>query len=111
MNRALGGNDAELSNILNQCIFQWSALQAVQVNQAKTAALANQDYTWAETFDWDSLGYGCDGQLTRTKNIIDGDAFSMRLDSVIEAAKEKLASELVIILHRSGLNANQNTVG
>ncbi|OGM49583.1 hypothetical protein ABOM_001752 [Aspergillus bombycis] len=91
-----GGNDAELSNILNQCIFQWSALQAVQVNQAKTAALANQDYTWAETFDWDSLGYGCDGQLTRTKNIIDGDAFSMRLDSVIEAAKEKLASDGMI---------------
>ncbi|KAE8332768.1 fibronectin type III domain protein [Aspergillus sergii] len=88
-----GGNDAELSNILNQCIFQWSALKAVEVNEAKTVALANQDYTWAETFDWDSLGYGCEGQLTRTRNIIDGDAFSIRLDSVIEAAKEKLASD------------------
>ncbi|KAB8211919.1 fibronectin type III domain protein [Aspergillus parasiticus] len=88
-----GGNDAELSNILNQCIFQWSALKAVEVNEAKTVALANQDYTWAETFDWDSLGYGCEGQLTRTRNIIDGDAFSIRLDSIIEAAKEKLASD------------------
>ncbi|THC88424.1 hypothetical protein EYZ11_012126 [Aspergillus tanneri] len=88
-----GGNDAELSNILNQCIFQWAVFNPNQVNAAKTAALADPKYAWAKTFDWDSLGLGCDGQLARTKKLIAGDAFSKSLDSVISAAKAKLGSD------------------
>ncbi|KAJ6025713.1 hypothetical protein N7444_013392 [Penicillium canescens] len=67
----LGGNDAELSNILNQCL-------------------------------------GCHGQLARTQKLISRDAFGKSLDSVISAAKLKLASELVTILYRLGLNADQS---
>ncbi|PKY04114.1 fibronectin type III domain protein [Aspergillus campestris IBT 28561] len=88
-----GGNDVELSNILNQCIFQWAVFNPTQVNVAKTAALENSQYTWAKTFDWESIGRGCDGQLARTKQLIAADAFSKSLDSVISAAKKKLGSD------------------
>ncbi|PWY96628.1 fibronectin type III domain protein [Aspergillus sclerotioniger CBS 115572] len=91
-----GGNDVELSNILNQCIFQWAVLNSNQVAVTKAAALADPDYTWAGSYDWDSLGLGCDGQLARTRNLIAGDAFSKSLDSVIEAAKAKLGSKGMI---------------
>ncbi|KAF4166807.1 hypothetical protein CNMCM6936_005969 [Aspergillus lentulus] len=87
-----GGNDAELSKILNQCIFQWAVLNSCQVMVAKAAALA-EDYKWAANFDWDSIGRGCEGQLARTKGIIAGDAFSRSLDSVIAAAKIKLGPD------------------
>lgn len=107
MSEVLGGNDAELSNILNQCIFQWAVLNPNQVDVAKAATFADSKYAWAKNFDWDSLGLGCDGQLARTKQLIAGDAFSKSLDSVISAAKAKLGSELVTILYRSGLNANR----
>lgn len=99
MSELLGGNDAELSNILNQCIFQWAVLSSSQVIVAKLAALADSNYAWAKDFDWDSLGLGCDGQLARTRDLIAGDAFSNSLDAVISAAKAKLGSELVIMLH------------
>jgi len=88
-----GGNDAELSKILNQCIFQWAVLNSDQVTIAKTAALVDPDYAWAKDYDWDALGRGCAGQLTRTKNIVASAAFSKSLDQVIEAAKLKLSSE------------------
>jgi hypothetical protein len=93
----LGGNDAELSNILNQCIFQWAVVNSEQVMVAKAAALADKDYKWAADFDWDRIGRGCEGQLARSKGIIAGDAFSRSLDSVIAAAKKKLGPESVTI--------------
>ncbi|PYI01923.1 fibronectin type III domain protein [Aspergillus sclerotiicarbonarius CBS 121057] len=91
-----GGNDVELSNILNQCIFQWAVLNSNQVTVAKAAALTDPKFTWAGSYDWDSLGLGCDGQLARTKSLIAGDAFSKSLDSVISAAKAKLGSNGMI---------------
>ncbi|KAL4983900.1 fibronectin type III domain protein [Aspergillus falconensis] len=91
-----GGNDAELTNILNQCIFQWAALNSDQVAVAKAAVLADPDYAWLKDFDWDSTGRGCDGQLARTENIIKGVAFSKKLDSVIAAAKRKLGPDGMI---------------
>lgn len=93
MSGVVGGNDAELSKLLNQCIFQWAVLNAGQVALAKAAAFANSDYTWAKSYDWDALGLGCDGQLARTKQLIASDAFSRSLDEVISAAKLKLSSE------------------
>ncbi|PLB48819.1 fibronectin type III domain protein [Aspergillus steynii IBT 23096] len=91
-----GGNDVELSNILNQCIYQWAVFNSAQVTLAKAAALADPRFKWGEGFDWDSLGLGCDGQLARTKKLIEGDAFSKNLDSVIAAAKKKLGKDGMI---------------
>lgn len=57
-----GGNDVELKNILNQCIFQWAVLNQEQVLVAKTAALLDKQYKWAQDWDWDALGRRCEGQ-------------------------------------------------
>lgn len=92
---ALGGKDAQLSKILNQCIFQWAVLNSDQVTLAKTAAIADADYAWAKSYDWDSLGLGCERQLARTNEIIASDSFSKSLDEVISAAKLKLSSKSV----------------
>lgn len=35
----IGSNDVQLTNILNQCIFQWAVLNGEQVAVAKAAAL------------------------------------------------------------------------
>jgi hypothetical protein len=105
MSKVLDGNDVELSNILNQCIFQWAVLTSAHVMEAKTAALA-LNYIWALDYDWDKLSRGCDGQLARTKQLIAGNAFSKSLDSVISVTKAKLGSELVTILYYLNLNTN-----
>lgn len=70
-------------------------LNSDQVTLAKTAAIADADYAWAKSYDWDSLGIGCEGQLARTNEIIASDSFKKSLDEVISAAKLKLSSELV----------------
>ncbi|KAG2019298.1 hypothetical protein GB937_005212 [Aspergillus fischeri] len=93
---SVGGNDAELSSILNQCIFGWAALAPETVKSAKEAALKHPEFAWAANFDWDSLGHGCEKQLARTRDIIAGDTFSRSLDSVIEAAKKKLSPDGMI---------------
>ncbi|KAJ5475502.1 hypothetical protein N7539_007789 [Penicillium diatomitis] len=91
-----GGNDAELTKILNQCVFQWAVLNANQVNTAKAASKLDPKFALVSSVDWDSLGVGCAGQLARTQSIIDGDAFSESIDAVISAAKSKLASDGMI---------------
>jgi hypothetical protein len=78
--------------ILNQCIFQWAVLSESQVTVAKLAAL-DKNFDWAGGYDWDALGRGCDAQLDRSQAIIDSPQFSSSLDSVLSAAKGKLASE------------------
>ncbi|GAT25369.1 fibronectin type III domain protein [Aspergillus luchuensis] len=92
LNSKSSGNDAELSNILNQCIYQWAVLNPTQVLVAKAAALANLEYGWMADIDWDALARGCDGQLEHTNRLINADAFSKSLDNVIAAAKKKLGS-------------------
>lgn len=82
-------------NILNQCIFQWAVLNPEQVAVAKAAALA-KDLDWAADYDFSTLGLGCAGQLARTQSLIASDAFSSNLDAVLNAAKAKLATGLVI---------------
>ena len=89
--RFSGGNDAELTKILNQCIYQWAVLNPNQVHVAKAAALANSEYGWANDMDWDSLGLGCEGQISHTWDIINSPEFSNRLAAVVTAAKTKLA--------------------
>ncbi|KAF3392625.1 hypothetical protein F1880_008918 [Penicillium rolfsii] len=98
-----GGNDAQLSKILNQCIFQWAVLNSDQVTLAKTAAIADADYAWAKSYDWDSLGIGCEGQLAHTNKIIASDSFKKSLDEVISAAKLKLSSDGMLYYTGTGL--------
>ncbi|KAF4990980.1 hypothetical protein FDECE_14187 [Fusarium decemcellulare] len=86
-----GGNDAELVNILNQCVFQWFALTEWQSKVGKFAELISEP--WAKGWDWEASARGCLGQLQVSKDIINSDDFAKKLDSVIEAAKKKLSSE------------------
>ncbi|RYP12542.1 hypothetical protein DL765_007244 [Monosporascus sp. GIB2] len=90
---SIGGNDAELLHVLNQCVFQWGVLNWEQVALAKTAATVDKEYQWAKDVDWDSLGHGCDAQLDRTESIINSDALSSNIDKVLDAAKAKLADD------------------
>ncbi|KAH6949082.1 SGNH hydrolase-type esterase domain-containing protein, partial [Fusarium avenaceum] len=85
-----GGNDAELVNILNQCVFQWFALNEQHSTVGKVAEMKGEP--WAKGWDWDASARGCLGQLKASKDIINSNEFSQRLDSVIQAAKKKLAS-------------------
>ncbi|OAR01499.1 hypothetical protein LLEC1_05006 [Akanthomyces lecanii] len=87
-----GGNDAELVKILNKCIFQWAVLNKDQVAVAKLLAL-DRNFAWAKDYDWDLLGLTCEEQLDRTRSIIDSDSFRNDLDTLIQAAKAKLAPE------------------
>lgn len=87
-----GGNDAQLTNILNQCVFQWAVLNPTQVAVAKLAALT-EEFSWAGDYDWDTLGRGCDGQLQSSRDIIESKDFSDNLDKVVDAAKKKLADK------------------
>lgn len=47
----------------------------------------------AKWLDLDAVSRGCETQLERTQGLIDSDAFSRSLDSVIDGAKQKLNSK------------------
>ncbi|CCT67685.1 uncharacterized protein FFUJ_14670 [Fusarium fujikuroi IMI 58289] len=89
-----GGNDAELVNILNQCVYQWFALNDQHSTVGKVAEMKGEP--WAKGWDWDAASRGCLGQLQYSKNIINTDEFSERIDSMIEATKKKLSSDGMI---------------
>ncbi|EEP82612.1 predicted protein [Uncinocarpus reesii 1704] len=98
---SVGGNDVELVNILNQCIYQWGVVNKAQVAIAKAEALKKSQsddgkFDWAKSFDWDALGRGCQGQLDHTQSLINSKAFSDKIDSVLKAAKAKLAKDGMI---------------
>ncbi|KAJ4415694.1 hypothetical protein N0V82_007187 [Gnomoniopsis sp. IMI 355080] len=95
-----GGNDVQLTNILNQCIFQWALLNQVQVAVAKAVAF-KEGIDWPQDFGWDATGRGCEAQLELTQALIDSSSFSSSIDSVINAAKVKLAPDGVI--HNTGV--------
>ncbi|KAK7978042.1 hypothetical protein PG988_005532 [Apiospora saccharicola] len=86
-----GGNDAELTNILNQCIFQWASLTNFQVVLVKAQAKLNE-WGWAINYDFGPVARGCDGQLDYSEKIINSDAFRDGLENVVWAAKTRLAS-------------------
>ena len=87
---SLGGNDAELTNILNQCVFQWAVLSQLQVIQANAIIAVDAAYHFLEGTDFGVYGRGCENQLDRSQAIIEGSVFSSAVDSVISAAKAKL---------------------
>ncbi|KAI2733367.1 CAZyme family GH135 [Penicillium roqueforti] len=90
-----GGNDVELSNILNHCIFRWASFTPDEVDVARLAA-NETTFFWKDSFNWENLALGCAGQLARTQEMIADDAFGKSLDTVITAAKLKLASDGMI---------------
>lgn len=87
-----GGNDVQLLNILNQCIFQWAVLQSNQVELAKAIAI-KEGWDWAVDYNWNTLGLGCQKQLEISAEIIESNTFAESLDDVLSAAKTKLAKE------------------
>lgn len=88
-----GGNDAELTHILNQCIFQWGVFDSLQSVVATLTPLLEAGYEWAKGYDFMPLARGCLGQLAHTRDIVHSNDFSRRLDRVISAAKAKLAPD------------------
>jgi hypothetical protein len=67
-------------------------LTPTQVALAKIA-LEKSEFAWRDLLDLDAFSIGCDAQLANTNMFISGDTFSKSLDSVISAAKKKLAPE------------------
>ncbi|KAK4222286.1 SGNH hydrolase-type esterase domain-containing protein [Podospora fimiseda] len=102
---SVGGNDAELVNILNSCIYQWKNLKKWQGELAKIELGRKWDTVLGKIekllgfkipielkniIDLDKITRSCEEQLSRTQDIIESDEFSDTLDRVVEAAKKKL---------------------
>lgn len=79
--------------MLNQCIYQWASLQKSQGLVAEILKLANTPLF--SGLDVDAITRTCEEQLEHTENLVDGSELSQNLDSVISAAKGKLASGCV----------------
>jgi len=62
---------------------------------AKAAAIVNTKFSWLSNINWDNLALGCEAQLARSKQLIEGHEFSDKLNAVLSAAKSKLAPGLV----------------
>ncbi|KAM0542975.1 hypothetical protein ACHAPJ_012532 [Fusarium lateritium] len=89
---SVGGNDAELKNILNSCVFQWGVFNPLQAAVGEIAKLfENQFKDIAKYIDFEAKARGCEGQLTYTNSIITSNSFRSKLDRVLSAAKYKLA--------------------
>lgn len=87
-----GGNDAELSNVLNMCVFQWASFQRNEVDKLKQQVEKGDMHDeLKKRFDWEALLRNCAGQLDHTRDIINSGGFASSLDNVINAAKPKLA--------------------
>ena len=86
-----GGNDVELVNVLNQCIYQWATLDRKQSLVGEIAKLKEEE--WAQYIDFDKLSRGCEGQIDVTAQIIQSEQFSKQLDTTIDMAKLRLALE------------------
>ena len=87
-----GGNDVGLVSLLNSCIFQMGVFTKAQAAAAKVIAEVDEEYAWANGWDWDSLSRGCEGQIQWSSSLIGAQAFNAKLDAVLTAAKKKLAN-------------------
>ncbi|KAI1370819.1 hypothetical protein F4677DRAFT_464907 [Hypoxylon crocopeplum] len=107
---SIGGNDDELLNVLNQCIFQRGVVTKEQVAVAKVAAIYKK-YSWAKTWDWDAIGRGCAGQLERTRQLVESDEFVKKIEAVLDLATEKLAADGMIYYTGYGKFFNEDYTG
>lgn len=98
----------ELTDILNQCVFQWASLRADQVDVATLAAEFDARFDWAKDYDFTRLGRGCANQLARSGSKIVSSEFSSSLDTVLNAAKAKLAPGFVLTTMTSPLIVELN---
>lgn len=80
---------------MNQCVFQWAVFNWEQVQVAEVASEFDDKYAWAKGYDFEALGIGCAGQLSRTASLIVSSDFSASLDAVLSAAQAKLADGFV----------------
>ncbi|KAH7006558.1 SGNH hydrolase-type esterase domain-containing protein [Fusarium venenatum] len=87
-----GGNDAELSNILNQCVFNWFVLNRNQASTVKLGKILEEE--WAQNLDIDAdvVSRGCQKQLETSQKIIRNPDFDKSLDTLLEATKKKLGN-------------------
>ncbi|KAK4220992.1 hypothetical protein QBC38DRAFT_429861 [Podospora fimiseda] len=98
---SVGGNNAELSKILNACVFQWihiTGFQKIFIEldfEGLVKKGADKFESWfgfrPKGWDLDKISRSCDEQLSRTERIINGDDYNHKLDWVISATKETLA--------------------
>lgn len=87
-----GRNDAELVDVLNQCIYQFGVLNKQQ-KLVTDIASQKKKYSWLKNFDLERMGRGCEAQLARSESIVASEESSSKLDGVLNVAKEKLADE------------------
>lgn len=88
-----GGNDVKLTDVLNQCVYQWAAVSKAHEKAARLLATQSKPIAIiVDSIDWDAITRGCEAQLDFSQTQIDfklGDS----LNSMIELAKKKLAPE------------------
>ncbi|TLD05009.1 uncharacterized protein PgNI_09260 [Pyricularia grisea] len=86
-----GGNDAELTQILNHCVFQWASFTSAGAEFAKAAAETLQAPWLEKLYHWFDNAVTCEEQLDRSEAIINSDNFRASLDTVAQGLKTKLA--------------------
>ena len=69
----------------------WATFTQVQAALGKAKASTDSRLEWAKDINWDETTRGCEGQLARTEQLIDGPEFGKKLIEVISAARQKLA--------------------
>ena len=87
-----GGNDAELSNILNQCVFNWFVLNRNQASTIKLGKILEEEWAQNLDVDVDVVSRGCQKQLETSQMIIRSPDFDHSLDTLLEATKKKLGN-------------------
>lgn len=99
-----GGNDAELVDILNHCVFQWLAPTQLTHNAITSAAadipvlsplgvaVKGAFLIWWE-LNKDKMTRSCDKQLEVSEGILKGGEFYDRIGTMIDKAKEKLKKD------------------
>jgi hypothetical protein len=99
-----GGNDAELVDILNHCVFQWlaptqsthdaitEAAASIQVKNRYGQVIKGAFLAW-----WmakkEEMTRSCDKQLEISEGILKGGEFYDRIGTVIDKAREKLKKD------------------
>lgn len=84
-----GGNDAELVDILNKCVYQFFVPTTQLLDQAdKLGVLGILQNLGSSTFQF---AWGCDTQLDNSEKLINDAAFSNNIAQLIDAAKGKLS--------------------
>lgn len=85
----IGGNDAGLVDVLNQCVYQVFAPNKVTAGLMK-AFPAIEAIEWLTDGDVSKFARSCEETLEDSKKKIEEGKFSEELDSLISKTKEKL---------------------